>query len=787
MSESASLKSTSLVKLDYPAVVRMIMEYTVSAAGREQFASWQPFDDLKLILITQERVTALRKLIDEQAPLPLSDFEDLRPALGRCQIPGSFLTTGEVGALRRILKGVSVLHRFLHHRRNLFPMLNHFAEGLQPLSPLYQQINLILDEQEQVRDNASPELKHLRQALQQSRRRLEKIMERLTQQARQAGLLHEDNPTIRDGHFVLPVKVEHKRKLPGIFHGQSATGATVYIEPLEIVEITNEISQLEEEEQTEIQKILRRLTDAIRPSFHSIEQNIALLIELDMLNAVARFSHAHSCHPPHIGNPEKVFTLYNARHPVLAQHKTVVPLNLTTPAGKQLIIISGPNAGGKTVAMKTIGLLTLMALSGWHIPAEPDSQIPFFRQVFVDIGDQQSIENDLSTFSSHIANLQHFLAEADSTSLVLIDELGTGTEPSEGAALSQAILTALAAKGVWTIATTHHHALKEFAEQHPAALNAAMEFDLHTLEPTYRLQLGSPGSSYAFEIAARLGLNPEIIQQARRFLDSSSNDLNTLLNRIAHLKSQLESELKAQSKAKTTLDRLIKEYDQRLANLQAMEKQQSSRLLQELEEFITRSRQQLENTIRNIKEQAASKESILSAHEAFEQVQKELNKVRTHHTSHQKPEVVIPQVGDQVRIASLNEIGMVVAPFNKNRRCAVDVKGKRLWLPVEQLQIVSKPQADTPTVKSVTVNKEIAPILSLDIRGMRVAEAEEALQKFLDRALLAGVSQVEIIHGYGTGALQKLTREVLKNFPGVKRYKFQDFDSGGSGVTLVEF
>jgi|UPI000489B867 DNA mismatch repair protein MutS2 len=789
MPDNSPPQHLALAKLDYFTVIHLLQERTVSQAGSIALSRWQPFSNPVKVMEVQNKITALRELIDQQAEIPLQEFEDLNPVLNRCRISGAYLLPTELAALRWLLKIVHNVQRFLKNRQNYFAHLKPYIEQLQVLPEVLRRINAILDEHDQIRDNASPELKRLRIAQKQCQRKLSQLVDRLINQARQAGYLHEENPTIRDGRFVLPLRVEHKRKIAGIFHGQSATGATVYIEPYEIVEVNNELAELLEAEQHEIEKILRAVTDELRPEFPQISADIEILTELDILNAAARFSKAFDCHPPRIVDNQKGYVLLNARHPVMTLHKTVVPLNFIVPGAKRVVIISGPNAGGKTVAMKTVGLLTMMALSGWHIPAAADSQIPFFQQFLVDIGDQQSIENDLSTFSSHITNLQYFLSVATSESLVLIDELGTGTEPNEGAALSEAILTALAGRKAWTIATTHHHALKEFAEHHPLAVNAAMEFDLHSLEPTYRLQIGLPGTSYAFEIAARLGLAPEVIQQARQLLGADSRNLNNLLERIASLKSELEKQLQAQTRAKATLDRLIKEYEHKLTNLHEQEAQKTSRTIQELEEFVIQSRQLLENTIRNIKEQAASKEAIQAAQRAFKQVQQSIEQKKSKSGSVKQIPTTIPRVGDQVRVAGLTEIGIVTSPLNKNKRCAVNVNGKTVWLPLDQLQVVAAAATEPASapIKNITVTTEKSPILSLDIRGMRVAEAEEALLKFLDRALLTGVSQVEIIHGYGTGALQKLTQEVLRNFPGIKSFRFQNFDSGGSGATVVDF
>lgn len=787
MTDLSSEQTTALNKLDYQIVLHLIQEQTVSDAAREYLANWRPFSELEQVLIIQERITALRTLIDSQAEIPLRNFADLRPELARCRISGTYLTPSDFGAMRQLLNIIAQLLRFFRSHQETLKPLHELQKGFQPLPHIIKLINAFLDDNEQIRDNASPELRRIRQAKRNCQQRLQQLITRLTEQTQRAGWLHEEQPTIRDGRFVLPLRVEHKRKVVGILHGQSATGATVYIEPLEIVEVNNELVELDQAEQAAIETILRQATDAVRPVFEALSTNIELLIEIDSLNAAARFSRRFDCYPPHVTPDEYIFNLSKARHPILALHKAVVPLDFTTPPGKRIVLLSGPNAGGKTVAMKTVGLLTLMAMSGWHIPAAADSQIPFFERFLVDIGDQQSLENDLSTFSSHITNLQHFLELANSRSLVLIDELGTGTEPGEGAALSQAILIELAESGAWTIATTHHHALKEFAERHPAALNAAMEFDRQSLAPTYRIQLGLPGSSYAFEIASRLGLKPEVIKRARQLLGVEGAEFNLLLDRIAALKSELEKKYHEQERAKATLDRLIGEYEAKLQHIREKEAQKATEIINQLEELLEKSRQRLEISIKEIREKAADKATISAARQTLDQIEKESAQLKARFAPIRKPQSPSLQVGNQVRIAGLSETGIVTTLPGKNKRCAVNVSGKTLWIPADNLQVIETTEEKTPTPQPIIVQAETTAPLQLDLRGMRVDEAESALLKFLDQALLKGLSQVEIIHGYGTGALQKLTHQILKTFPGVKNFHFEDFDSGGSGATIVEF
>ncbi|HPB00105.1 MAG TPA: endonuclease MutS2, partial [Candidatus Marinimicrobia bacterium] len=423
--------------------------------------------------------------------------------------------------------------------------------------------------------------------------------------ARDQQWLHEDQATIRDGRLVLPLRVESKRKINGVIHGQSATGATVYVEPLEIVEINNALKELELAEKEEIERILRQTTDKMRPDFSPLQKNIQILAELDLYNACARFGQKFKCTPPIIAENND-FVLRQARHPLLALHKEVVPLDFELANDVRAVVISGPNAGGKTVAMKTVGLLSQMAMSGLPIPAEEESRLPLITRFLADIGDQQSLENDLSTFSSHINNMKYFLETADDRTLVLIDELGTGTEPTEGAALGQAILTELIAAGSLIIVTTHHNALKEFAQKQPGAINAAMEFDMVTLAPTYRLQIGLPGSSYAFEISNRLGLPAKVVDNARQIVGEESVRLTNLLREVEQLRSEVEKDKKIISQNKKTLDKLVTEYNNKLNTLREKAERADTELARQLEELVNESRRRIENAVKEIREQAAT-------------------------------------------------------------------------------------------------------------------------------------------------------------------------------------
>jgi len=773
-------------KLGFGKVIELIRDLTISSAGKSLVDTIRPQNALEPIRRTQTRIVALQAILADGEVLPLAAYPDFREELERCRIAGTFLSLETLVQIDRLLEMVDRLRRFFRVQRLKLIVLEPQFAGLDPLPEVRKIIAAIIGPDGTIRDNASPELNRIRHEIRAHQRRLNHEIVRLMEFARSQQWLHEDQATIRDGRLVLPLRAESKRKVNGIIHGQSTTGATVYVEPLEIVEINNTLKELEQAEKEEIERILRQTTDKIRPNFPAMYKNLEVLSELDLLNACARFGLKFKCTPPVITGTERNFRLRRARHPLLALHKEVVPLDFELADNVRAVVISGPNAGGKTVAMKTVGLLTLMAMCGLPIPAEEESRLPLITRFLVDIGDQQSLENDLSTFSSHVNNLKHFLKTADRQTLVLIDELGTGTEPTEGAALGQAVLAELIAAGSRIIVTTHHNALKEFAQEQTGAVNAAMEFDTATLAPTYRLLIGLPGSSYAFEISDRLGLPATVVANARQIVGEESIRLTNLLREVEQLRTEVEKDKKALAQNKNTLDKLVTEYETKLATLREKAERADADLALKLEETMAESRRKIESAVKEIREKAAEPETIRQAQQTVAGIQNDVRQIKARHKKPAPAGRAEWQVGDAVRIEGVSEPGEIIKVGTMNSRFGVSVGGKTLWVGREALQPVKKSAAKTRQSAPSMIKSEALLSPRLDLRGMRFDEAESVLQRFLDRALLAGLNQVEIIHGKGTGALQKMTHEVLRTCPGVRSYHFEDFDSGGTGATIVE-
>jgi len=788
--QSEGVKFDTKDSLGFDKICEIIAREVVSESGSLRVVKLKPVSKLNEIIVQQDRISALRNLLNNNDDLPISNFQDIREELNRCKVRGSYFSTENLLQIVNIIRQSDAIgHCFRTHKETM-KALEFLITGINPLNHVYKLINRVVDEDARIQDRASQELARIRRNTQREMKQLHKAIARLMEKAKSENWLHEENPTIRDGRLVLPLRTEYKRKVHGIIQGQSATGATTFVEPMEIVEINNRLKELEQDEKEEVVKILRQITEEIRPYFPELEQNIVILIELDFIRACAKFSKKFKCSPPTISEQDRKIVLINSKHPLLSLVKKVVPLNLSLPDGVISMIITGPNAGGKTVAMKTIGLLSVMAMSGLHIPADEGSHIPFFDKFLVDIGDLQSIENDLSTFSSHISNLRTFLDKSTNQSLVLIDELGTGTEPVEGSALGQAVLERLVEKRAFTIVTTHHNSLKVFADKNPEVVNAAMEFNTETLSPTYRLWLGFPGSSYALEISKRLGLPDKVINHARNIMGGDTVKLESLLFEAENLKTKLEEKNKTAAQNKKTLDKIISEYESRLYSIRQKHDKMDKELARKLENIVGESRSQIEAAVKEIRERDANKESIVHAKEIVEGIKRNAQKLkkvqkRTAYSKEQDKEIT---VGSWVKVENLDDLGRVVKISAKSKRIAVEIGGKTLWVSHDSIKSVKIEKEKKDIYKSpVMVKAEQVPSQKLDLRGMRVDEAESALLKYLDQVILSGLNEIEIIHGMGTGALQKMAWDVLKNFPGVRKFHFEDFDRGGTGATIVEF
>ncbi|KUK31688.1 MAG: MutS2 protein [Thermoanaerobacterales bacterium 50_218] len=781
----------SLEKLEFPKIKEMLKDCCETQLGAAHAWSLVPSESPEEILRGQDETTEAVYVLRVEPDFSFQNVHDLRPLLRKALI-GGILEPQELLRCRETLLAAARIKKNILQIKKELPYLQERASGLSECRPLQERIDACLLPEGEVADTASPALARLRQQIRNLEARIRSRLEEFLVKPEWARFLQEPLYTLRGGRYVLPVKQEYRNQFPGIVHDQSASGATVFMEPFTLVEVTNELAAVRAAAQEEELRILEELTELVAAYHQEIERNLQLLGELDFIFAKGRLSNKLKARPAEFTR-EGYLVLQGARHPLLKGR--VVPLNIHLGKDFECLVITGPNTGGKTVALKTVGLLVAMAHAGLHVPVAEGSVFPFLRNVFADIGDEQSIEQSLSTFSGHMKNIITFLQKVDRKSLVLLDELGAGTDPEEGAALGMAILDYLLEKGALVIATTHYSELKVFAHHRERAENACVEFDSRTLRPTYRLSIGFPGQSNAFEIALRLGLFPEIVEKARSFLKPEQRELTEL---IRHLKEDQA----AASEARAQAERLQAEVEQLRDHIRREEErigEQKRKILEEAtweaQEIIRTARRQVENLLRSLRQQQREleiKERIRVAEEARKKL-KDLaetieDKALTLMPASQGETCHTLKPGDLVEIPSLNQRGCIVEGPGPDGEVIVQVGAFKLNLPVSELRLVSELQKSRPSsVKSPALQQKVTVPPELDFRGLTVEEALEKIDKYLDSAYLAGLTRVSLIHGKGTGALRDAVRKYLDRHPFVASYRSGNYYEGGTGVTIVEF
>jgi len=774
----------SFEKLEFDKVKGYIKKYSISEIGREHIENLQPSIDISYIKKNLSLVTEMKRLIETDDPLPIDNIADVRTSLHRSSIENFVLPAEELKKIGNLLKTSILIHTYFTRRAKSYPLLFEKVKSIYVEKILEYNINNAIDEDSKVRDNASRELKSIRKLIIEKNINLKKNLESILKSISGKEWTQDEIITTREGRMVIPVKVEFKNRVPGFIHSVSSSGATVYIEPSSTLELNNELRTLYIQEQNEIEKILKELTNQVREVREHIFSNLYILSELDFIQAKAKYSIEIIGSEPVIKDNGELI-LQNSYHPILLKkHKRddIVPLNVRIPEATKTIVITGPNAGGKSVAMKTIGLLTLLAQSGCHISASPESEIRIFSDLFVDIGDEQSIENDLSSFSSHLNNLKYILENANSSSLVLLDEIGTGTDPNEGASLAAAILEQLTLIGSLTIATTHNGFLKAFAFETPHVENAAMEFDQNSLKPTFQFRLGIPGSSYAFEMAKRLNIPNDIIQRSKEFIGEETNKLENLIIDLENYTRELRLKLEAVNADKEKLDSLNIIYKNKITSLEKEVKAIKARALSEAKQIVEDANSIIEKSIKEIRESAAEKQTIKRSKDEIKQLNVKFDKMLEEVSS--APETYEFQIGDIVKFKESNAIGEVVTKLENNSYIVLTGDMR--------IKVSSKELIRINNQKSIKVtSSNTQPIVTeikreIDLRGMYGDEAISAVDKFIDTAMLAGIHRVDIIHGKGTGALRKKIAEYLKTNSSVKSFRLGEWNEGGSGVTVVE-
>lgn len=786
------MQERTLGKLEFDKVRRHLAALTNSALGREIALELKPAIDIDTIRAWLAETSQARELFRLESAAEIGNWHDLRKAIlhlerGMIMAAEELFNIGETLAVSRRLK------KFLIERTQKYPVLADIATGLAVLPEIEKAILKAILPGGEIADRATPELAQIRRQLVNAQAKVKERLNRIINAPGQRKYLQEALVTMRGDRYVVPVKQENRKMIPGIVHDQSGSGATVFIEPLSVVEANNEVRRLTVVEKQEIQRILTKLSALTAGVTADLTLTVAALGYLDFVFAKANYSRQLNAGQLEISADPKI-KLKKARHPLIVG--AVVPLDIELGVDFNTLVITGPNTGGKTVALKTTGLMVLMTQAGLHIPVEAGSEIGLFSQVFADIGDQQSIEQSLSTFSAHITNIVAILEQATAGSLVLLDELGSGTDPVEGAALAQAILEHLHHRGVCTVATTHYAELKNFAYTHHGVENASVEFNNETLAPTYKLLTGQPGSSNAFKIAVRLGLPEQTVARARQYLSAEQIKTADLMQKLEQARQQAESERCQAAQIRRDSEKLRIRYQHLEQQLIIRKDKILDKAREEAQAIIKKARQESETTIKELRNKLAeqsTKEREVAIKKAREKlydlrdktVDQKIKKALAKTASFQKL-----QPGDQVFLPQYNNKGYVLNILDHNQ-VTVQVGILKITVAKDELRLCSSEDTTTSWQQQPQLGKMMRDKVqninnSLSIRGLKVAEALLKMEKYLDDVSLASLKQVTLIHGKGTGVLRAVVHRELKEHPGVKTFRLGESGEGGDGVTVVE-
>lgn len=777
-------------RLDLPKILHRIQFYASSDLGKEAAENIDPSTDLEIISREHNRVTEMKGILEGEPEFPIDGIKDIRIPIQRSTIENNILSP------RELLDIVSTLHA----SRNIKVFIEKRKDNLRELYSLTSLISIhkeigfnilqAISENGEVRDTASKELRSIRQSIVDKQITIRKALERILRATSDQGMVQDEIVTTRDGRMVIPIKAELKNRFPGFIHSASASGQTVFIEPSETLTLNNEITELYYKEKREVDRILRELTTQVRAHSTSILLIIEILTSIDLYFAKARYSIEIKGNKPLIKETGSLIVRYGF-HPILLlrhQRETIVPLDIEIGKSFRTVLITGPNAGGKTVALKSVGILSLMVQCGIHVPVSPDSEFPVFKKIFVLIGDNQSIENDLSTYSSQILQLKKITEQTDNFSLVLIDEIGSNTDPTEGGAIASAVLESLTTSGALTIATSHQAALKAFVHNSEYMQNAAMEFDQTTLLPTYRFKQGVPGSSYALEIAERLGIRENIIKRARGMLGDQKAKLEELIYELENRSQTLEQKLATVDADAKKYKELVVEYETKLKSLNSEIRDVKRKAIEEAKTIIDQATSTVEKTVKEIRTQHANKEVIKDAREQISILERQINALESDMidaTVEVSKRSLHFSIGDLVVLKSGGQSGTVLTLPDKNGNLQVAFNSIKAKVNISNVQTISKKKARTidPTY-SYSMDKQFSN--EVDVRGLFGDDAIAAVDKFLDDAVLAGLHRVDIIHGKGTGALKKKIGLFLENDTRVKSIRMGEWNEGGAGVTVVE-
>ena len=840
-------------KIGFNEIRTLLRERCLSSLGKEEVDKITFMDNVKAINTQLSRVREFRRLQEEEENFPLNYFFDVRQSVARLRLEGTHMEEDELFDLRRSLGTVNDIVTYLNRtdedaavaatddgwRKDPvypYPALHELAEGVVTFPQILQRIDQILDKFGKIRDTASPELLNIRRELAKVEGSISRTLYSILRSAQSEGPIEKDvTPAMRDGRLVIPVVPTMKRKIKGIVHDESASGKTLFIEPTEVVEANNRVRELEAEERREVIRILTEMAKVIRPHVPQILDSYKLLAQVDMLRAKTELAKLIGGIEPEVGKYPHIDWI-GATHPLLRlslqkQGKKVVPLEITLTRNKRMLIISGPNAGGKSVCLKTVGLVQYMLQCGLSVPMSERSQTGIFQNILIDIGDEQSIEDDLSTYSSHLTNMKNMMKSANDRTLILIDEFGTGTEPQIGGAIAEAVLKQFCIKRAYGVITTHYQNLKHFADSHEGVVNGAMLYDRHQMQALFQLQIGQPGSSFAIEIARKIGLPEQVIHDASEIVGSDYIQSDKYLQDIVRDKRYWESKRQTIHQREKQMEQTIAKYESEISDLAKSRKEVLAKAKERAEELFKESNKKIENVIREIREKQAEKDETKKLRDSLKDFkegisdmdkQAEDDKIarkmaqilrRKENKKNRKKDdssssgqdkdntsaattlstVSAPlKEGDTVRIKGTTSVGKIESIQGKN--ATVIFGDLRSTTSLKKLEHATAPKREEPR-PFMTVGRQTRETIDekklnfkqdLDVRGMRGDEALNAVMYFIDDATLVGMSRVRILHGTGTGILRQLIRQYLATVPAVTSYKDEHVQFGGAGITVVD-
>lgn len=831
-------------KIQFSEIRSLLKGYCLCQLGKDKVDETAFSGDVAVINTMLRQTREFRRLQEESDDFPLQFFFDMRESVKRIRLEGTHLEENEIFDLRRSLETIAAIVRFLDRGSDEgvydYPTLHELTEGVLTFPEILRRIDQILDKYGKVKDSASPALADIRMQLHKAEGSVSRTLYSILRAAQSEGLVDKDvTPTVRDGRLVVPIAPGLKRKIKGIVHDESSTGKTVFVEPTEVVEANNRIRELEAEERREVVRILVDFTKLVRPYVNEIIYAYLLLAEIDFIRARAEFAVLVGGIEPEV-QAAPVIDWISSRHPLLwlalkKQDKPVVPLDITLTRDRHILIISGPNAGGKSVCLKTVGLLQYMLQCGLSVPMSERSTVGVFKNLMIDIGDEQSIENDLSTYSSHLLNMKNMMRQANDGTLLLIDEFGTGTEPQIGGAMAEAVLNQFVKKQAWGVITTHYQNLKHYADSHDGIANGAMLYDRHEMRPLFQLAIGQPGSSFAIEIARKTGIPEEVIKEASEMVGSDYIQSDKYLQDIVRDKRYWENKRQNVHQREKELERTVARYEKEIADLEQSRKDILRKAKEQAEELLKESNKKIENAIREIRESQAEKEETKRIREELNEFKagvseidakanddliakkiRQIQERKERHKKHKdekaererqaaaklreaaskaaKKEGRNLEVGDSVKIKGLSTVGKIESMDGKN--ATVIFGGMRTKMPASRLEYVDMAEAKKEDVAPVfNVSRETRETIDnrklnfhqdLDVRGMRGDEALNAVMYFIDDACLVGMSRVRILHGKGNGILRQLIRQYLATVPSVTSFRDEHVQFGGAGITVVD-